>query len=726
MSSRSISYIVYAIKAGLFILPLLCLIVVESLFFPFITGKNFFFRIIVEILLLLWVFVMVFDSKYRPRISPILISLSAVLLFLSLATIFGESPYRSFWSNYERMEGLVSHVHLFLYFLILTSIFQSQKEWKQFFGVVLGANVLLVGYGFLQLAGKAAIHQSGTRLDASFGNSGYLAIYLIFGIFVTALFLYWFKNFWLRLGLATLLILEALIVFFTATRGAILGLFGGLILFSVLMSIFSKNKPMRVTALALLTFLVIILSLFFVFRNAQFMSNNYVLARLSTMTVEETTIQSRLTIWGMSWEGFKEHPILGWGPENYNLVFNKYYKPELFRQEPWFDRSHNIVFDWLISSGILGFLAYISIFTSTFYMIWRKKFDLFQTSLIVSLFAAYLFHNLFVFDNLTSYFMFFSVLGYIHTSSFEKEKESVNKKDIPFSSYFVVTFVFCLVVFSLYFVNAKPIMAANSLLRTLILQRQPVSAGVVVDKYDEVFSFRTFGSGEAREQLSGFANNVVVAQDVSVEDKNLILGKAIEQMELQVEAFPKQTRYRVFLGALYSRGMLIDESLKMLLSALELSPNKQHISFAVADAYLSYGQKEKALEILQKTYELSPVYSEAAKNYVMVSIIVNLDNAQVLLNQMMKIFGEDFRYDKKFISAYAQVGEYGKVKEIWEYQIKLNPENLQYYLNLAATQVELGEREGAIKQIEYIISVQPNFKEQGGQIIRDIRAGKTF
>ena len=29
----------------------------------------------------------------------------------------------------------------------------------------------------------------------------------------------------------------------------------------------------------------------------------------------------------------------------------------MWGQEPWFDRSHNIFFDWLINAGLLGLLA---------------------------------------------------------------------------------------------------------------------------------------------------------------------------------------------------------------------------------------------------------------------------------------------------------------------------------------------------------------------------------
>lgn len=311
MSEKTIRYIVYGLKAGLFILPVLSLIVVSSFFFPFITGKNFFFRIMVEILLFLWVFVACFDKNYRPKKSSILIAISATLFFLTLATIFGVNPYRSFWSNYERMEGLIGHIHLFLYFLILTSVFKKEKDWKWFFTSLLGVSFILTIYGFLQYFGVLAIHQGGSRLDATLGNATYYAIFMIFSLFIIGFFLAKTKNKWLCSGLGILFILDTLLVFMTATRGAILGIIGGALVFAILMSIFGSNKKIRYGAIGLFAVLLLAISLFFLFKNSAFIQKNYVFTRLAVMSFSERTVTSRFTIWKMSLQGFLERPFLG-------------------------------------------------------------------------------------------------------------------------------------------------------------------------------------------------------------------------------------------------------------------------------------------------------------------------------------------------------------------------------------------------------------------------------
>jgi O-antigen ligase len=63
----------------------------------------------------------------------------------------------------------------------------------------------------------------------------------------------------------------------------------------------------------------------------------------------------------MVYQGFKEKPVFGWGQENFNYVFNKYYNPAMFDQEQWFDRAHNEFLDWLIAGGLPAFFLYISL-----------------------------------------------------------------------------------------------------------------------------------------------------------------------------------------------------------------------------------------------------------------------------------------------------------------------------------------------------------------------------
>ncbi|MBI2022983.1 O-antigen ligase family protein [Candidatus Giovannonibacteria bacterium] len=754
MTSKSSAKIINIVKWGLILLPALALIVagnfyanillpgVGDLFFPFITGKNFFFRILVEILFALWAWAAIFDKNARPASSPLLIAVFATLGALTLATIFGENPYRSFWSNYERMEGLVGMLHLLAYFVILTGVFKKMDDWKKLFYSMLSVSFLVSTYAYFQLAGIIRIYQSGNRLDATLGNSTYLAIYIVFHLFIL---LYLFltdgsakhvsgqKKYrtWVSYLSAILFLYELPIVFFTATRGAIMGLLGGFFLFGLLYGILNKRKSARIVAVSLIVLTVLLVGSFLLLKDANFVRNNYVLQRFVGLSFKEQTVTSRLTIWKMSIEGFKENPILGWGPENYNLVFNKYYKPQLWNQEPWFDRSHNVIFDWLISGGILGLLAYLSIFAAALYMLWFGKKDQKEgwnptiPITFTSLFAVYVFHNLFVFDNLTSYFMFFSVLAFLHFvyAGQRTDAPAAHKINSSPVQYLGVAGVFVLVFASLYIVNIKPLLASRDLISAL--KEMSTNGGdtdAVIAKFDKVFAHNSFGSGEGREQLSMYANQVAQS-DLSNDKKSKVLAYSIKELEKQVAEGPKDARNYMFLAALYENTGRKDEAVNTVEAALEVAPNKQQLMFVAGDIYLNAGQPQKAIEILKKAYELDPTYDVAATSLAIYYVATgNSKEGEAVLE---KTFGKPIVADTRLLNAYGRIGNYQRVRDIWLLFIEQEPNNSQYRVNLAATYLNLGDRLNAIKSIEEAIKLNPSFKEQGEQYIKDIRAGKN-
>src|SRR3989344_468766 len=155
---RSIS--LWLIKAGLFIIPFIPLYVSKVLFFPYITGKAFAFRIIVEVVFAAWIFLAIFYKEYRPQKSYLAWAVGIFIMVVTLATILGANPFKSFWSSYERMEGLVTYLHLGAYFVVLGNIFKK-KDWLIFFNLFVIAGILENIYAIFQRLGFFACLQGG-------------------------------------------------------------------------------------------------------------------------------------------------------------------------------------------------------------------------------------------------------------------------------------------------------------------------------------------------------------------------------------------------------------------------------------------------------------------------------------------------------------------------------------------------------------------------------------
>ena len=105
-----------------FLLSVLPLLLFNGLFFPFITSKVFAFRILVEIGIIFLTLLALEDKKYIPRITPITLLFFLFIAVLFIADIFGANSIRSIWSNFERMEGWVTLVHLFGAFLLFDRV----------------------------------------------------------------------------------------------------------------------------------------------------------------------------------------------------------------------------------------------------------------------------------------------------------------------------------------------------------------------------------------------------------------------------------------------------------------------------------------------------------------------------------------------------------------------------------------------------------------------------
>src|SRR3989338_6790263 len=89
-----------ATRVGVFLMPFVPLVISSSLFFPFITGKGFAFRIIVEIIFACWLLLALRKPEFRPQKSALLFCVAAFLGVIFLADLFAENPFKAFWSNF--------------------------------------------------------------------------------------------------------------------------------------------------------------------------------------------------------------------------------------------------------------------------------------------------------------------------------------------------------------------------------------------------------------------------------------------------------------------------------------------------------------------------------------------------------------------------------------------------------------------------------------------------
>ncbi len=718
--------------AGIFVLPFLPLVVTNSLFFPFITGKNFIFRVVVEVVFVAWAMLALYEPKYRPRFSYILVAVLSWLGIILAADLSGINTQKSLWSNFERMEGFVAIFHVGLYVLAAAHILNTQKLWNYFLNTTIAAASLVSIYAFAQLGGAIQINQGGVRVDATLGNAAYFAIYMLFHVFIAGYLSVraTSKNMQrLYIGFA---LIFAYLLYQTATRGTFGGLVVGLGVAASYIALFSAGAVrIRNYAAGLLLLVVVLVGTLYVARTSSFVQNNEALARIAS-AFSLRSLDTRLVIWNMAWEGVKERPVLGWGQENFNYVFNQNYDPRLHGEEPWFDRVHNIFFDWLIAGGVLGFVAYFAIYFSAIYYVairprirsWKGiadvgEFSVTEQGVLLGLLAGYMFHNLFVFDNIISYLFYGTILALIHTRvsvampSFEKTAVSKVVIDNIFMPVAGVV-----LLFGIYVLNVPALLAASDIIGGF--QEQTVDLRLAA--FDRALSRNSFGNQEIREQLTRVTQEALQQQGLPDADKAKFKKKTEEELVNQISDTPDDARIRVFISSFYRLTGDPKHALEELNAALALSPNKQQILFEKGLAHLQLNDIPSAVATFKKAYDLAPNYSNARMFYMAAALY---DKNDALFNELNIPDYKDTYYQNDFVlrAAY-DTKRFDLIKDILGVRVTKNPNDLQTRVSLAVAHNESGDTATAIEILEQATKDFPDFKEQGDGYIAQLKSGK--
>ena len=639
----------YSIWTGIYAVLIIPFIVGNSLFFPFIVGKAFTFRIIVEIILGLWLILIIKDSEFRPKWSWILGAAGLFTFILLIADINAVAPFKAFWSNFERMEGWVTFIHLFAYFVVLSSMLNTEKIWLWFLRANVAAGVILALYSI----DKA----TDIRFSGPLGNPIYIAVYFLFIFFFTFILLYkdvlakklidWklFRKVFANVLFYTYLIVAVLSLFvvYRTSRGALLGAIGGIFVGAILIAIFEREKKViRHIALGGIGVVIAIIMIFMSVRNTDYVNNNPTLSRFAEISWSNLNGQARQLVWPMAIKGFQEKPILGWGQEGFNYVFNKYYDPGMYAQETWFDRAHNAPLDFLVAGGILGFLSYLALFFSALYLIWFKRSNLSITerSLLTGLFAGYLFQAIFVFDNLVSYIMFFTTLAYVHSRVVETHESKPAFKFISgfvsneeYQNYILIPAVVIMTAVGIYFVNIPGLSANQTLIQALRLtQGGRVAEGATAFK--QALSYKSMGDSEIREQLLSLTPSVLKAEGVDQSIKREFLTLTVNEIEKQIAIVPDDARYYILMGSLLNSIGNPGQAIQYINKAIELSPRKQAMRFELIQSLYSLGKSTEAMTEAKATYELDTRYDQAKQIYK-----ATVEN-EIKVNPKFKIEGD--------------------------------------------------------------------------------------
>jgi O-antigen ligase/tetratricopeptide (TPR) repeat protein len=614
--------------------------------------------------------------------------------------------------------------------VVLGSVVRTPKVWSYFLhtSVVVAGFVAMKGLSQLSAVG-------GVRVDSTLGNAAYMAVYMLFHIFILAYLFIQTKVTPYRIIYGLLAVLFVYVLIQTGTRGTVIGLLVGTLTSVSYIALFATRlKVVRTYALASLVLLVVGVGAFVAVRDTDTIQNTPALARIANIDLG-TDLRIRSIIWGMSVEGIKERPLLGWGQGNFNYVFNAQYDPRLYSQEQWFDRVHNIFFDWLIAGGIIGLISYFSIFAAVvYYLLIRPlsqpddSFTVLERGILLGLVVGYVTHNLVVFDNIVSYIFFGTILALIH-SKVAVVMPSLMRFRVPLPIVTQVALPVVIGVYAVcvYFINVPSMQAAGDIITAFQAKDLPGRlAG-----FELALGRNSFAHQEIVEQFAQQAMGVARSTEVIPEEiKNTFMNRTEEELLLMVKNKPGDARLHVFLASYYRTVGALPQAQEQMAIARTLSPNKQAIILQQGAVELSLGNNEAARDFFAEAFLLDETNSEAREYYVAALFYTKeIDSAKALIEAAPTGFLARLAASDFVVAAVNSATEYAFLAELYEERVKTNTENVQLtsqnWASLAFTYYQLKQNDVAIATLERAALAVPSFAGPALCFSKNIKAGKT-
>ncbi|OGZ57329.1 MAG: hypothetical protein A3B96_01125 [Candidatus Spechtbacteria bacterium RIFCSPHIGHO2_02_FULL_43_15b] len=605
-------------------------VVSSEFFFPFVVPKTVFFWMIAEIIFAAWVVLAISNRQFRPRWNLVSISVFVFLGVAILTSFTGINIERSFWSTLERMAGIVNWVHLVLYFIAVSSTFRTEKEWKRLVGGVLFAStVVSLALLLPKVNENLSLISFDSRKGSTIGNSSFMSAYLLFSVFLSIWLIIKENRQWLKSFYAVCVCLVVFTIFISTAYGALVSMIGGFFLILIFWLFFEKKIPFsRAIAVVLI---VLGISVGGVIAWGTFTQNQAVISKLPYFFSREGTIGARKVVWDIALQGIKERPVLGWGPENFNVVFTQYFNPCLPLSECggeiWYDRTHNIVLDQLVNSGFVGLISYMFIYIAVGYFLIKRwilrkgkrddgsditrKADWLFPSIIVTALASYFVQNFLVFDMINTYLMFVFILAFVSGMRSGEVSEGEDKLEARGSlivNPLSLTLCGILLVYSLFSFGVQSLEVARW---GLIANASALPPEDRLELYKKSLSVSSLGNRQIPEF---FSNNTLKGLRAGDTPTPEFVFDVVEIMErTAIKENPLDYRDRMILATLYFNARrydatYLDKAKKTFEDAMEMSPNNQQTYSSLAQIYLSTGDYKKAVEFLDKATSLEPLY----------------------------------------------------------------------------------------------------------------------
>lgn len=681
----------------LFSLPILPLLFIDGFFYPFVLGRTIFFRTVILVVATIQAYLFFKKPNFKFTKNWSLISFGVLILWYIISAILGLDFYKSFFSTFERFEGIILWVFLWVYLWLLQVNFKKIADWYSYFRITVLMSFFVSIYAIIQKFSIFNVFHAGIdRAASTLDNAAFLGAYLLLALALGLVLFFkdkaWQRWFWLGVNLVNLWVL-----YLTYTRSALLGLLVALFIL-VWLYLWSKKSWYRALSIGLV--LLVIVSGFLLKTNLA-SSNNFLVNRFVNVW-QDASIQNRLIIWQKSLASAPEHLLTGVGWENFDIVYNKFYTPNI--NEDWFDRSHNVLVDLLVMTGVIGLALYLLWYLIFLVKAYRfSKIDRRTGLILFSFLLGYFVNNLFLFETINTAFILVALFGFVFFQAPEQATEpAVPAKLLKFLAVLRwLPIVVALVLF--YYVVYLPASINRQLFNgynILFSNKEKAYADFVKA------SSHDYAINEVSKQLQD-AYLSLVSVNTGYENRAKFFLLAQDNLWKSTRVYPWDIRINLHLSQLIINYNNTPAELKkaedLLLKAKELSPYRPEVYYLLGQVYISQKDEAKSIAIIEELDQRLPNFADTkftlanlylssdkpkAENYFETAIklpyATSKDNYERIIFYLLK--KEDYTRVLPYLLALIETEE-------WEYKYRLDLSRV-YYLT--------GDLDAAIEQINII------------------------
>lgn len=659
---------------------------ISSFLFP----KAILFQVLSEISVVAYLVLQLYHPVYRIQWRHPLIFVNGVfVVLLVVLSLTGIDFSRSLWSTIGRMNGVIMYLHLFLWFVVLSSVIKTWEEWRRLIWTSIGICLLVIGYGFGQWVGIEGVYPGipMSRIYATLGNPIFLAQYSILNLLLGILLFIQEKNASHRLILLFFGFAVIAAIYLSVSRSGVFTLGISTAIFGILcLFAFVRNRRLIVYSTVIgLIFTVLIggvASIYIWFQTpegVQWLHNYIPDPQIRYLARELFDDSARIELSRMAWQGFLDRPLFGFGPNNYSYIFSAHVRPQdygMLFMATWYDYPHNEILNILATMGIVGLVGYIAIWIVVFYLLvkkaeWGKKSnssvhrnDTLVLIVLAVFFSSYLLQVLTSFNAIAPliilyfgfgllYFMTTRMVSIDGTTPDEHRQAHMPIMAMRLLSMFFVGVLMVVVIF----VNIIPYMNVRAAKKAIDISSYDFSAALPI--YRQALAGFFFTKDDIRIKLAHAAILYNQNYHLSDEKKKEALRYAIGELEKSEQKHPYLLECMIELLALYREYAFYDSTIVTRAQTLAQRlvgryPNRRDVLQEYALIKLRLGDISVAKDTGQKIIDLDPKRGES--HWWMLSRI------------------------------YFAVGEYEKMFEEFDYSLKLTYpvyEDENFYLNLA-------------------------------------------